>query len=99
MEQSIRGKRTEFQKEMVKEQLQQTQLWDIVKFPKMRAESWGIRDTIPIKTSNIDALKIMRDKNLNAIVVVDGKGKYNGIVKRNDIVTDLLLKISESSVK
>ena len=29
MEQTIRGKRTEFQKEMVKEQLQQTQLWDI----------------------------------------------------------------------
>ena len=58
-----------------------------------------IKETILINTSNIEALKTMREKNLKAMVVVDGQGKYNGIVKRDVIVTDLLLKIAESSPK
>lgn len=99
IEQTIRGKRTEYQKERVEEQLQQTQLWDIVENPRMRAGTWGVKETIRINTSNLEALRTMREKNLCAIVVVDGQGKYKGIVKLNDIVSDLLLNLYTSSAQ
>jgi len=59
----------------------------------------AVKETIRINTSNQEALKIMREKNLDAIVVVDGQGKYKGIVKRNDIVSDLLLNLYTSSTQ
>jgi len=99
IEQNIRGKRTGYQKEKVEEQLQQTQLWDIVEYPRKKAEAWGIQETISNTTTNLEALKIMREKNLKAIVVVDGDRKYSGIVKRNDIISDLLSSLYSSSGK
>lgn len=99
IEQTIRGKRTVYQKERVEEQLQQTGLWDIVENPRMRADTWGVKETIRIDTSNLEALRTMREKNLRAIVVVDGQGKYKGIVNRNDIVSDLLSNLYKLSAQ
>ena len=93
IEQVIRGKRNKYETEIAKEQLQQTQLWDIVSFPRLKAESWGLNTTIGAKTSKLDALKTMVQKDLSAIVVTDEGRKYKGIVKREDIVSDLLINL------
>ncbi|MBD3305165.1 hypothetical protein GF339_02300, partial [candidate division KSB3 bacterium] len=70
LEQTIRGevpvdyeKKKEERKKRHVEQLQQTGLWDILEDPKGRA-AWGIQKAILPETTNVEALKIMREHNL-----------------------------------
>lgn len=93
IEQTIRGRREAYQEARVEEQLQQTQLWDIVSNPRLRAETWGIKETVHVNTTTLEALQILTEVGLEAIVVVDGEGKYRGVVKRSDIVSDLVMNL------
>jgi len=90
LEQTIRGERQQFDSKRVGDQLEQTQLWDVVEYPRMRAESWGAKLYIQPAESNASALAKLAAANQEAAVVVDAKGAYAGIVRHGDIVAELL---------
>jgi len=46
------------------------------------------------KSTNIDTLKEMTDKNLEAIVVTNKKGNFVGVVEREQIICRLLIGIT-----
>ena len=94
VEQTIRGVRQQFDSKRVGEQLEQTQLWDIVEYPRMRAESWGSKLFIQTTDSNASALAKLTAANQETAVVVDAKGAYAGIVRRSDIVSTLLAALT-----
>jgi len=94
LEQTIRGARQQFDSKRVGEQLEQTQLWDVVEYPRMRAESWGSKVFIPPTDSNASALAKLTLANQEAAVVADAKGAYAGIVRRSDIVSELLAALT-----
>jgi hypothetical protein len=98
LEQTIRGARQKFDSERVGEQLEQTQLWDIVEYPRMRAESWGSKLFIPLNDSNARALVKLTSANQEAAVVVGAEGTYAGIVRRSDIVSELLTALTGTVV-
>ena len=82
-EQTIRRAGQQFDSKRVGEQLEQTQLWDVVEYPRMRAESWGSKIFIDATDSNAGALARLTAANQEAAVVVDSKGGYAGIVRRS----------------
>jgi hypothetical protein len=90
IEQTIRGARTAFDSVRVGEQLEQTQLWDVVQYPRIRSEASGTKLFVQTSDSNAAALGKLASANLGAAVVVDPAGGYSGIVRRNDIVAELL---------
>ncbi len=96
IEQILRGKREKYEIDKVIEQLQQTNLWSIVQYPKIKANDWGLKKTIRSSASNIEALKLIDKENQYAIVVVDDESRYNGIVKQNEIVSEIILNIFEN---
>ncbi len=97
IEQSLRGARERYDSSRVREQIEQTQLWDIVEYPKMRAESWGAKLLIQSTDTNATALKRLTEANQEAAVVVTTKGSYAGIVRRADIVAELLSALAGSN--
>lgn len=90
VEQAIRGSRTSYDANRVGEQLEQTQLWDLVQYPSIRADAQGIKFFISPSDSNATALSKLASVSQDAAVVVDSKGMYAGIVRRQDIVAELL---------
>lgn len=90
LEQVIRGDRSDYDYKRVYQQLEQTQLWDLVAYPKVRAENEGRQLKIQATTSNADALALLDASGTESAVVVDASGKYAGIVRRSDIVSALL---------
>ena len=90
LEQVIRGDRFDYDYKRVYQQLEQTQLWDLVAYPTVRAESEGRQLRIPTTTSNADALAKLDVAAADSAVVVDAAGKYAGIIRRSDIVSALL---------
>lgn len=97
--QTVRGKRTRFDSERVSEQLEQTQLWDIVATPRVRAEADGTKTTVRASASNAEALSVMTASHIPAVVVVDDAGKYAGIVRRDDIVSTLVAALAGHSAQ
>ena len=79
--------------ERVRAQLEQTLLWDIVEQPDRRAKEWGVIATVKETDSNAAALRKMAESNASVLVVVDAKGTYKGIVRRQDIISTLLLAL------
>lgn len=98
LEQTIRGARQQFDSKRVGEQIEQTQLWDVVEYPRMRAESWGSKVFIQTTDSNAGALAKMTSANQEVAVVVDSNGAYAGIVRRKDIVSELLTALTGAVV-
>lgn len=94
-EQTDRGTGHEYDSKRVGEQLEQTQLWDLVEHPRLRADTWGFKTTLRTTDTNAQALSIMDTTGLDSIVVVDNKGTYAGFVRRKDIVAELLLTLTE----
>ena len=94
LEQTIRGDRKQYDSKRVGEQLEQTQLWDIVEHPRIRAENSGIKTTVSLSTSHAQALSVMVASRLSVVVVVDQAGKYAGIVRRDDIVSALVASLT-----
>lgn len=99
LEQTIRGDRKQFETKRVHDQLEQTQLWDIVAFPGTRTERSGIKTTVRLSDSNAQVLSVMATSRLPVVVVVDGAGKYGGIVRRDDIVSTLVTSLAGQPVK
>lgn len=97
IEQTLRGSRKELDSKRVGEQLEQTQLWDIVEYPRLRAELSGVMTTVRTTDTNAYALSVMADAGLDSVVVLDNTGAYAGIVKRKDVVADLLLALTTST--
>ena len=81
--------------ERVEKQLKQTLLWDIVAYPTMRANDWGLKKTVRLSDSRRAALSVMVSSNLPAVVVVDDEGKYAGILRRGDVVSKFILSLAE----
>lgn len=77
--------------ERLKAELEQTLLWDILASPRARASDWGITKTARLSDSNHEALSVMVSNGLDTIVVVDEDGKYAGILRRNDIISKLVV--------
>lgn len=92
LEQTIRGERKSVRP--VKEQIEQTQLWDIVENPKMRAEDWGSKVFIKYNASNVDALGQLDSSNQEVGVVVAEDQTYAGIVRRSNIMAKMLIGLS-----
>ena len=90
LEQVIRGDRSDYDYKRVYQQLEQTQLWDLVAYPKVRAENEGRQLMLPSTTTNADALAKLDSAGSDSAVVIDSVGKYVGIVRRSDIVSALL---------
>ena len=90
LEQVIRGDRSDYDYKRVYQQLEQTQLWDLVAYPKVRAENDGRKLKILATTSNADALAMLDASGAESAVVVDASGKYAGVVRRADIVSTLV---------
>lgn len=74
----------------VANQLAQTQLWDIVDQPKRRAESWGSKVFVNVSDTNAEALTKLATSGQDVAVVVTASGDYAGIVRRSDIVVEIL---------
>ena len=91
--QTMRGSRQRYDAERVRAQLEQTLLWDIVEQPDRRAKEWGVIATVKETDSNAAALRKMAESNASVLVVVDAKGTYKGIVRRQDIISTLLLAL------
>jgi CBS domain-containing protein len=51
------------------------------------------KDAVTVKTTNAEALKAMETQNLEALVVVDDKGKLKGIVEREKILSKMMLSL------
>lgn len=96
LDQTMRGSRKQPDSKRVGEQLEQTQLWDIVEYPKMRAESWGSRVFIDTADTNAEALRKLTSSNQDVAVVVSATGAYAGIVRRTDIIAELLGALASS---
>jgi CBS domain-containing protein len=75
----------------------------IVKNPGRRNELFNypnvIRETIKPDSKRIEALQIMDRLNLSAIPVVDAKGSVQGVVDREKIISQMILKLAETSTK
>jgi hypothetical protein len=95
--QTIRGKRSKFDLERVVEQLEQTQLWDIVAAPRVRVEAEGVKTTVKVSSTNAEALAILIASRTPTGVVIDSAGKYAGVVKREDIVSALVSSLAAGS--
>ncbi|GCL62575.1 CBS domain-containing protein [Pseudaquabacterium pictum] len=93
LEQMMRGDRSEYDYKRVYQQLEQTQLWDLVAYPKARAENEGRQLKIKTTTSNAEALSMLDASGAESAVVIDASGKYAGIIRRSDIVSTLLLAL------
>jgi hypothetical protein len=48
-------------------------------------------DTLRAGASNAEALRLMTDKDLEALVLVDDSGQLSGVVERERVVADMLL--------
>jgi CBS domain-containing protein len=53
-----------------------------------------VTTTLPARSSNTDALKIMEAQNLEALVVVDDKGRSLGVVDRAQVLSKMLLAVT-----
>jgi CBS domain len=76
--------------DMVLALLQQTNLWGILRGPKVRAESDGNKAWISARASRLEALHTINKKRFDVLVLTDDRGAYAGIVSRNDLVSNLL---------
>jgi hypothetical protein len=70
--------------------LMQTKLWDIIEYPRIRADNEGQYLLVESDSTNAQALSKMNQARQEVAVLVDGKGIYAGIVRRSDIVAELL---------
>jgi CBS-domain-containing membrane protein len=48
-------------------------------------------DTLRAGASNAEALQVMTDKDLEAVVLVDDSARLSGVVERERVVADMLL--------
>lgn len=99
IEQTLRGLRKAYDSVQVGEQLEQTQLWDIVQYPAIRAEASGTKLYIKNTESNASALAKFASANQDAAVVVDANDAYAGIIRRNDIVAELIGALTSDAGK
>jgi hypothetical protein len=53
-----------------------------------------VTTTLRAGSSNTDALKIMEEQNLEALVVVDAQGRSFGVVERAQVVSKMLLAVT-----
>lgn len=74
----------------IKSNLSKTLLWDILLKPLERTKEWGLTATISKSATQINALRELNRHSIDALPVVDGDGKYQGIVRRSDIETAIL---------
>ncbi|MEZ4744767.1 MAG: hypothetical protein R3C41_01740 [Calditrichia bacterium] len=61
---------------------------ELLRYPNM------VNETITTETSNIDALKAMTEKNIEALVVIDPKGMVAGVCEREQVLSKLLLNLA-----
>ncbi len=83
-------------REVVRAQLQQTELWVILSFPAQRAELEGNKAWISSRASRLEVLNTMMDKRYEVMVLTDDRGRYAGVVARSDLVSSLLLNTLSS---
>jgi hypothetical protein len=53
-------------------------------------------ETVTHKTTNAEALELMERTGLDALVVVDGKGRFAGIVERDRVLSAMMLALVSS---
>lgn len=94
VEQVIRGDRQSFDHATVRRQLEQTELWSIVAHPRVRAELDGEKLLLSTSDSNLEALKKLSQQNQHAAVVAGPYAKYAGLVRRADIVSELVASLA-----
>jgi len=70
--------------------LMQTKLWDIVEYPRARTESEGQNLLIRSSMSNAQALSEFNKTRQEVAVVVNQDGTYGGILRRPDVMAELL---------
>jgi CBS domain-containing protein len=58
--------------------------------------SYGlIKKTVGTKDTNIDALKMMTEMKMDALIVTDDDGKLKGVVEREQVLSKLMLAMAE----
>lgn len=77
--------------------IQQSEFNLIFDHPAVRADLQGIKHVVNEKTSNIDALKLMARERLDALVVTDGRGRYKGFLRKDDVLARILIGSFERS--
>jgi hypothetical protein len=59
--------------------------------------SYGlIKKTVGAKDTNIDALKMMMEMKMDALIVADDDGKLKGVVEREQVLSKLMLAMAET---
>lgn len=56
-----------------------------------------LRETVKPNSTRIDALQVMDRLNLSTIPVVDSNGELNGIIERDKVISQMLIKMVEKS--
>ncbi len=76
---------------------------EVVESPGRRNELFNypnvFRETIKSASKRIEALQIMDRLNLSAIPVVDDKAGLQGVVERDKVISQMILKLAEKSTK
>ncbi len=74
---------------------------EIVRNPGRRNELTSyqnvIQESIKTGSKSLDALRIMNKKNLSAFVVTDEQNKIQGVVERDKVISQMMLKLAEKS--
>lgn len=58
----------------------------------------AITDVISDNSSNVDALEKMEELNLEAIIVVNGTGKFKGVVERDRILSKMMIALAKEKM-
>jgi hypothetical protein len=77
-------------------QFLETQLWGVLKFPRQRSEEAN-KAFITYDIPRSKALAKMVEGKFEVLVVLDGAGRYMGVVSRKQLVDQLLLDLAEAS--
>ncbi len=66
---------------------------EIIRMPGVRT------DFVPLSASAIDVLRAMEEHHSTSMMVVDANGKIAGIVKREDIIAQIVLDLSTTAAR
>ncbi|MGE0503736.1 MAG: hypothetical protein AB7I79_24110 [Rhizobiaceae bacterium] len=75
----------------LRQMIQQTELWTILRHPAERAMNEGSKAFLPTITARLEALKIMSVQEWNAAALTDVQGIYSGTLWRESLSTNLFL--------
>ena len=56
-----------------------------------------VHQTVSTKSTNAEALRVMTDNNLEAVVVTDRKNRLNGIAERGQVLSEMVLALTPDS--